>query len=455
MFGIHLGLMGMAPIALYIGSIGVFFASMFWRPTAGMYLLALMIPLQTGRYRLHQFPLGSMFIDIILLGVILGLYLKNEKIEFKAPLVGFFLLFSAFYYLSLWQGAFFLNGNMPLSIADPRFSDWKNYVEMFLFGIVANSVFKDKKQIAIMLVVMAASVLLVNRTFYNLMNERDLSHFSYETRDSGALGYAGENGFAAFEAMFIVFAMGIAAFAKRLPLKLAIFALVWTCSYCLLYSYSRGGYLSALAGLLVVAVLKDRKYLMVLAVLLLGWQTLLPWSVQQRIMMTTDGSDGAENSEIDRSSARRVELWEDAFTVFQSSPLLGTGFDTYQFMGRIGTYQDTHNYYVKVAVETGIVGLGLFLWLLIRMWGLSYALFRRAEDPFWQAIGLAYLALLSAAIVGNFFGDRWTYQQVNGYMWLLFGCVMRGLAVVSEQGVQSAEAETVAMAVDSPEAVSA
>jgi hypothetical protein len=33
------------------------------------------------------------------------------------------------------------------------------------------------------------------------------------------------------------------------------------------------------------------------------------------------------------------------------------------------------------------------------------------------------------SIVANCFGDRWTYVQVNGYMWVLGGLVSRGLAL--------------------------
>jgi hypothetical protein len=46
-------------------------------------------------------------------------------------------------------------------------------------------------------------------------------------------------------------------------------------------------------------------------------------------------------------------------------------------------------------------------------------------------------------VAANLFGDRWTYLQVNGFLWVLLGCVLRGRmieqeskeAVVSEMGV--------------------
>jgi O-antigen ligase len=112
--------------------------------------------------------------------------------------------------------------------------------------------------------------------------------------------------------------------------------------------------------------------------------------------------------------------------VFSGNPVMGTGFATYAYMHRIGNYQDTHNLFLKVLLETGVVGLLLFLWLLARTFGTAYQLFRHAEDPFVASLGLSLAGWVVCAIVANAFGDRWTFLQVNGYMWVLGGLVARG-----------------------------
>jgi hypothetical protein len=56
----------------------------------------------------------------------------------------------------------------------------------------------------ILLVLMMVSVLRANTGFYHTVSERDFSHFDYGLRYAGALGYAGENGLAAFEAQFVL-----------------------------------------------------------------------------------------------------------------------------------------------------------------------------------------------------------------------------------------------------------
>src|SRR5215469_17245639 len=101
---IHFGLEGYLPLLLYIGMWATFLASVVWRPSLGIYLMVLALPLQTGRYKLQDFPLGSQFIDILLLGTILGLLVKGQSIFPRSNLNRFLLLFAVFCYLSLWSG---------------------------------------------------------------------------------------------------------------------------------------------------------------------------------------------------------------------------------------------------------------------------------------------------------------------------------------------------------------
>lgn len=427
---IHFGLEGLLPLLLYVGMYGIFVGSVLWRPSLGIYFLALTLPLQTGRYKLHAFPLGSAFLDILLLGTILGLIVRGESIIPKTNLNRYLLIFAIFCYLSLWEGSFFLNAPLPLWISDDRFSAWKNYVEMFLFALVVASSIKKKSQVVLLLAAMCLSLLVVNRSNYSVLSHRDLSHFSYEVRESGPLGYAGVNGLATFEAMAAAFLLGIYAYTKKILRKLGILLVLATCGYCLLFSFSRGGYLGFLVGLITVGLLKTRWFLVLAVVIVVGWQTLLPESVQERITMTT--ADAADGQRFDSSSQERIDLWADAWNLFKRNPVTGTGFETYGHLGRLG-YSDTHNYYVKVLAETGVVGLLLYLFLLWKLFRTGWALFSGAVEPFWRAIALGFIAVMASITVMNLFGDRWAYQQVDGYLWILLGCVIRGLIVLREE----------------------
>ena len=72
-------------------------------------------------------------------------------------------------------------------------------------------------------------------------------------------------------------------------------------------------------------------------------------------------------------------------------------------------------------VETGAVGLLMFLYVLWRMFALGYQLYRQSEDPFLASVGLGFSALMVGMFLANLFGDRWSYFQVDGWMWMFGG----------------------------------
>jgi O-antigen ligase len=278
----------------------------------------------------------------------------------------------------------------------------------------------------VVLGLMCLSILVVNRNYYSSVGVHDHSYYSDDFRDAGPLGYAGENGMGAFQAQLAVFLFGLASFAKRF-LKVGLWALAYTCLYCLLFTFSRGGYVGFIIGIVVLGVLKERKLLIVLTVILLGAGTFLPNAVIQRVLMTY------QDGQVDPSATERIDLWQDAAQVIREDPMLGTGFDTYKFMGRIAGFGDTHNYYVKVLLEMGIVGLVIFAWMLRSAVKLAWDLFRNAKEPLLSALGCALFSTLACALVVNLFGDRWSFLQVNGFLWVLLGLGARGLFLTKQR----------------------
>jgi putative inorganic carbon (HCO3(-)) transporter len=432
----HLGFSSYGPLIIYAGAIVAFLLSLFWRPHAGLYFLIPLLPMQTARYWIHEFPFGEKLVDFLLLGVILGLIFHSKRpLLVSSPLNRALATFIVVTYFALWEGSLFIHAPLPLAIDDPRFSDWKNFVEMMLLFFIAASAIQKPKQVVIVIGLMCLSLFSVNRSYHNTVGDRDFSTYSDSLREAGALGYAGENGMGAFQAEMAVFLMGIACFTKKFLPRMLLWGISLSCIYCLLLTFSRGGYLGFLVGLLVLALAKERKLLVVFVLILFGWQAVVPNAVRERVLMTYSQDEG-----LDSSAEERITIWQDALDVITVNPVLGTGFDTYQWMGRVGPYRDTHNYYLKVFLELGAVGLGMFFWLLWISGKMSWKLFRTAQEPVLTAVGCSFFAMLCCAVVVNFFGDRWTYLQVNGFLWVLLGVVARGLQLTASQ--ENPEPET-------------
>ncbi len=121
----------------------------------------------------------------------------------------------------------------------------------------------------------------------------------------------------------------------------------------------------------------------------------------------------------------------------------------------MGQYEDTHNYYLKVLVETGAVGLLMFLWILGKSFRQGFRLYRSSDEAFLMSLGLGFAAMLVCAMVANLFGDRWTYLQVNGFLWILLGCTMRAQQILEQpQEESNPGAAPVASLLPSPSRVS-
>lgn len=285
----------------------------------------------------------------------------------------------------------------------------------------------------ILLALMCFSILVLDKSFYDIVGDRDMSHFVEDDREEGAMGYAGVNGLAAFEAQCSVFLAALYFFEKKVGIRLAYLALALVSIYCLMYSFSRGAYIALLLGWLYLGVVKKRTLVIFLFVFLISWQALVPPAVHERVVSTY-----SQNGSLEPSAAARVSLWDDAVHMFGENPVTGIGMNTYAYLGK--GYANPHNYFLQVLLETGLVGMLLFLLLLWKIHQMGYRLFRLATDPFLASLGLGLAAWLVCALGANFFGDRWTYFQVNGYMWVLLGLVTRGLMIAQEsQKVVTAE----------------
>jgi putative inorganic carbon (hco3(-)) transporter len=197
-----------------------------------------------------------------------------------------------------------------------------------------------------------------------------------------------------------------------------------------MYTFSRGSYLAILVSVFVLGVLKDRKLLVVLGIFLLTWQVVVPVPVRERVNMTVT-SDG----ELESSANERVQIWQNAEESILKSPIVGSGFATFQYGQHVDDLRDTHNWYVKVLVETGIIGLIMAIFLLQQILSLAYKLFRRAEDPLYRGLGLGLFVAMIASMTANCFGDRWTLLEITGMLWVLIGAAVRAQQLIADEPV--------------------
>ncbi|GEM_PF-417084 len=123
----------------------------------------------------------------------------------------------------------------------------------------------------------------------------------------------------------------------------------------------------------------------------------------------------------------RTEYWREAIHMIRDYPVFGIGLNTYSVVGR--GYKITwggypHNCYLQMAVETGILGLLSFLWLLGVIFYKSFQELNSLKDPFLGLLLLGSLIGLGGFLVHSFFDTNFYSVQLGSFMWLIMGLIV-------------------------------
>lgn len=414
------------PIVAYLGFWVMAIASLCGKPIYGFYYMIPFLPYRTMRDHFLDYPLGANVLTILVFAVIVGAIIHGKRLP-KSKLFLLWLIFGVYLYISLWIGTALGNAPPPLWLSDINFVTWKDYMLIPLIFAAAGLVIEDRKAIRMVVILTALTLLFIDRASLLESMTRTWTNFDEDKRSGGPLAY-GSNQTAAFLVQFAMFFWGFAQFVKRKKVKLATYFLIAVTILAAMYTFSRAGYLAILFSVFVLGILKDRKLLLILGVFLLVWQSIVPTAVRERVNMTENS-----NGQLEASAQERVDLWENAERSMLHSPIIGNGFATFQLGEHVDNLKDTHNWYVKVMVETGLIGVILALLILQQLLSLSYKLFRRASDPLYRGLGLGLLLATCACIISNFFGDRWTYIEITGLLWVLAGAAIRATHLMANE----------------------
>jgi len=197
--------------------------------------------------------------------------------------------------------------------------------------------------------------------------------------------------------------------------------------YVFLKCQSRGATLAFVAGFLVFWLLQKRKVLLgsvSLIAITVGLVFFAPAGYFARMGTIT-------SYEQDASAMGRLEFWRISIGLIQSHPIVGIG--PANFMHYATNSQ--HQSYLEMASETGIFGLLLYIFCLLR--GLATAISARSLTsprnknlPVLRSFAGGVAACIVAIIVQGFF-TGFSYREFV-YMMLTFAFLIKDLAVRAE-----------------------
>jgi O-antigen ligase len=203
---------------------------------------------------------------------------------------------------------------------------------------------------------------------------------------------------------------------------------------CLCWTYSRSSWIGYLVVLFVMVLFDRRRILYAGALLLIFIFIFLPSLDNVRHMnLINDNTRGVQEEEnvqsvFEQGGSGRLDYWKQAVLVIRSSPIVGTGLNTYTRVIKRerdhGAWRYAHNCYLQMTAETGFLGLACFLSMLFVLFRHALNYCKKIEDVWLLTILQGIVSGLFGFLVQSFFDNTFYTVQLGMLMWFIFGLMV-------------------------------
>ncbi len=132
-------------------------------------------------------------------------------------------------------------------------------------------------------------------------------------------------------------------------------------AFCLLFTLTRQAWLGFILGVSFLVYFWNKKFLLVVPVLIAGLFLLAPEAIKDRLHTFGNIKESSFQS--------RISLWKGGWEIFKDHPVTGCGFKCVDAIhsqypdpsGWLGYFRGMHSNIFQLLVDTGVVGLGTWL----------------------------------------------------------------------------------------------
>jgi O-antigen ligase len=188
-----------------------------------------------------------------------------------------------------------------------------------------------------------------------------------------------------------------------------------------LFTLSRASYLAIIFSYLVLIILSKRKIILigVLATIIVSVLVFRPDAVFSRVKYTFSGGQSRlvkiGNTRLDSSSSARIRSWQESVEDWKKNPILGRGVSGYGFID---------GQYIVNLVETGVVGLFAFLWLLWSIYKHSLGIHRETNDELYKGLTLGFIAGFVGLTIHALTANTFIIIRIMEPFWFVTALVM-------------------------------
>lgn len=227
------------------------------------------------------------------------------------------------------------------------------------------------------------------------------------------------NAFGAYLILIIFPVIMLGVYEKNKKKKMMYILLSILILTNILMTYSRNALLGFVLGSIVLVIIYSYKLIYALG----GFGIIIFFipSVFQRIKSVTNMA----------GNTLRIKLWKTALMMIKEHPILGVGNGNYvaRYNEYIGKYKElryysyrnfpTHNSYLKVQSELGIIGIISFLGVVITALLRIRKLYTATEDKFYKPFYMGVMASMSAFLFMNLSDNLFFVPKATTYFWFL------------------------------------
>ncbi len=371
--------------------------------------------------------------------------ISRGEIKFSStPLTFPTLSFIAICVLSLiWSNSFFVSlKELPLFLVGP-----------LLYFIITNSI-NDERQINRILDIL----LLVGGLFgiYGILqyNGIDLSFWARNVGRHKVFGLFGNvNYFAEYLIVPLPIAVSLFFASRNKFKKILLLIAILAMGTSLIATVTRGSYLGFGVSLIFMSFLfltsrsknfinnyKKIFIIILVAVITITFLYVVPTPLNKSGTVISMIKERVSIALLinEFSFGRRIAIWKFTGMMIKDHPLLGSGIGTYKYntlryqaeffaqgenrsLYPHGFADKAHNEYLQLWAELGIIGLGIFIWLIISYFRFGLKILRKIKDEYRQGILIGLMGAIMAVLVDGIFGFPLHLPATIVLFWLALG----------------------------------
>ena len=209
---------------------------------------------------------------------------------------------------------------------------------------------------------------------------------------------------------------------KDMRVRLGLVLLLIVLLISLLYTKSRASYLALIPAYMALSFFSRRKFYLIsgLVILLALSPVLLPRVAKERMAETftqpkQKGQIVLGKLRLDTSASARIIGYKEALSAWRKSPILGHGVTGHQFVDA---------QYPRILVETGIVGVLAFFWLIYALFKVGFITWRNERDNLLRGLAVGLIAGLVGLLVHAIGANTFIIVRIMEPFWFLAGIVI-------------------------------